>query len=210
MKRKALLKKLASAILKKRKDSPLLVGIDGVGASGKTTLAKELADELKTSERHVIQASVDDFHNPKKIRYAKGENSPEGYYFDSFDYGVMADVLLDPIGFGDLQYKTAVFDHIADSKVSLPFQTAKADSILIMEGIFLFRPELGKYWDYKIFIDVDFEITVRRAVQRSRERQETFNEEEILDKYKRRYIPAQQIYFEQVHPKEKADIVVEI
>ena len=209
MERKELLKHLATVILEKQKDSPILVGIDGVDASGKTTLAGELVSELKGSGRQIIQASIDGFHNPKSIRYAKGENSPEGYYSDSFNHKAIAEVLLDPLSSGELQYKTGVFDYRTDSEVVLPVQTATRDSILIMEGIFLFRPELINYWDIKIFVDADFKITVKRAIKRAAEREYIGAEKEILDKYEKRYIPGQQLYFEKAQPKEKADIIID-
>jgi len=209
MKRKELLKHLAAVILEKQKDSPILVGIDGVDASGKTTLAEALVNELKGSGRPIIRASIDGFHNPKSIRYSKGENSPEGYFSDSFNLKAIAEVLLDPLSSGKLQFKTGVFDYRTDSEVVLPVQTATKDSILIMEGIFLFRPELVNYWDIKIFVDVDFKITVKRAVKRAAEREYIGAEQEILDKYEKRYIPGQQLYFEQTHPKEKADIIID-
>lgn len=209
MKRKELLKHLATAILTKQKDSPLLVGIDGIDASGKTTLAEELATELKKSHRSVIRASIDRFHNPKSVRYAKGEHSPEGYYFDSFNYKAITEVLLDPLSSGKLYYKTGVFDYRTDTEVILPVQTATKNSILIIEGIFLFRPELINYWDIKIFININFKISIERAVKRVTEKEYIGSEEEIIKKYKTRYIPAQQLYFEQAQPKEKTDIVVD-
>ncbi len=209
MTRNKLLKRLASAILEKQKDSPLFVGIDGVDASGKTTLAEELVNELKESGRQIILASIDGFHCPKSIRYSKGENSPEGYYFDSFDYKAVVNVLLEPLSSDTLQYTRAVFDYRTNSKVVSPVQTATKDSILIMEGIFLFRPELLRYWDIKIFVDADFKITVDRAIRRDDEREKIGAKQDIINKYKKRYIPAQQIYFKNVKPKEKADIIID-
>ena len=205
---KRITKTFSNRYPRKQKDSPVLVGIDGVDASGKTTLAEDLVNELKGSGRPVIRASIDGFHNPKSIRYTKGEASPEGYYFDSFNHKAMTEVLLDPLSSGKLQYKTAVFDYRTDSEVVLPVQTATKDSILIMEGIFLFRPELVNYWDIRIFVDVDFKITVKRAVKRATEIEYIGAEQEILDKYEKRYIPGQQLYFEQAQPKEKADIII--
>lgn len=209
MTRKKLIKYLAIAILKKQKDSPVLVGIDGVDASGKTTLSDELINELKKSGRQMIGASIDGFHNPKNIRYAKGENSPEGYYFDSFNYRAITEVLLDPLSSGKLQYQRAVFDYKMDSKIISPLQTATNNSILLMEGVFLFRPELINYWDLKIFIDVDFKITIKRAVKRTAEMEYIGAEQKIIDKYNLRYIPGQKIYFKKENPKEKADIVID-
>ncbi len=171
-------------------------------------MANELADELKGSGRNIIRASVVGFHNPKGIRYSKGEDSPEGYYFDSFNHEAMAEVLLDPLSSGNFQYETAVFDYATDSEVVLPVQIATSDSILITEGIFLFRPELVKYWDLKIFIDVDFKIAVKRAIGRGTEREYIGAEQEITDRYNQRYIPGQKLYFKKANPKEQADIVI--
>ena len=72
----------------------------------------------------------------------------------------------------------------------------------------MFRPELVNYWDIRIFVDVDFKITVKRAVKRATEIEYIGAEQEILDKYEKRYIPGQQLYFEQAQPKEKADIII--
>ena len=209
MTRNELLQFLAERILRIQKNCPVLIGIDGVDASGKTTLADELAKYLKNSNRNIIKASIDGFHNPKKKRYTKGNNSPEGYYYNSFNYEAIAKVLLNPLSTGNFEYKTAVFDYRTDSEVFLPTQKAINDSILIMEGIFLFRPELIKYWDLKIFLDVDFKITVQRAIKRAAERKPINSEQEIIDKYNDRYIPGQKLYFKEVNPKYKSDIVID-
>src|SRR3989338_8531755 len=147
MKKQELIKYLARVILNTKRRHPVRVGIDGVDASGKTTLADSLADYLETQSKAVIRASIDGFHNPKSIRYQKGRNSPEGYYKDSFNNQAIVDNLLAPLGDnGKLQYKKAIFDFKTDSEVVLPVETANKDSILIMDGVFLFRPELVNYW----------------------------------------------------------------
>ncbi len=105
MKRKELLHHLATIILEKQKGCHLFVGVDGADASGKTTLAEELANEVKRSSRPVIRASIDGFHNPKSVRYTKGENSSEGYYFDPFNHKAIAEVLCDSLSSGKLPYK---------------------------------------------------------------------------------------------------------
>lgn len=209
MTRPELLGYLATKILAIQKDSPVLVGIDGVDASGKTTLANELLPILEKSDREIIRASIDGFHNPQSIRYGKGKDSPGGYYEDSFNYNALAEVLLEPLHSGSLVYRPAVFDYRTDSDVVLPVQQAASNAILVMEGIFLFRPELVDLWDLKIFVDVGFNVTVPRAIKRATERERVGNEQEIIDKYNQRYIPGQKIYFERAHPKKKADIVVD-
>jgi len=46
-------------------------------------------------------------------------------------------------------------------------RTAKAGSILIFDGVFLHRPEFRGYWDLSIFLQVDFAVSVPRALRRN-------------------------------------------
>jgi uridine kinase len=200
---------LCSAILGFQKDRPVLVGIDGVDAAGKTTFADKLADSLKESGRQIIRASIDGFHNPKAIRYRKGRNSPDGYYQDSFNNRLVIEKLLKPLSSGNLKYKEAAFDYRADAEVFAPGKKADKDAILIMDGIFLFRPVLLKYWDIKIFLDVRFDVTLQRAIKRAAEYKSTDSEQEIIDLYKRRYIPGQKLYLQEAAPRENADILID-
>ena len=205
-----MLRHLAETITGIQKDSPVLIGINGVDASGKSVFAKELGQELRSSQRHIIEASIDNFHHPKEFRYKRGRNSPEGFYRDSFNYEALIDTLLNPLSpEGNLQYKTEAFDHLKDMEVVLPTEKAEKDSILIMEGIFLFGSELIDYWDLTIFLDVDFDTILKRTIQRERDQYYLGSQEKIIEKYKQRYMPGQQLYFEEVHPKEKADIVID-
>lgn len=204
MQQQELIRRLAEIVLFIKRNHPVRVGIDGVDAAGKTTLADSLAAYLKAQDKPIIRASVDSFHNPKSIRYQKGRNSPEGYYEDSFNNQAIIDNLLSPLGeSGGLKHKKTIFDSKTNQKVAAPTETAKADSILIMDGVFLFRPELIRYWDLKIFLEVNFEKVIVRAKNRDGSAQE------ILDRYRRRYIPGQQLYLRDAKPAEKADLVID-
>lgn len=74
---------IAEKILLIERPHPIRVAIDGIDAAGKTTLAKQLATILEEQGRSVIQASIDDFHNPKAVRQQRGTLSPEGYFYDT-------------------------------------------------------------------------------------------------------------------------------
>ena len=89
MKRSELLELLTANILGIKHERPLLVAIDGYDAAGKSILAKELAEKLRGLGLNIIEASIDGFHNPRVIRYKRGEESPEGYYYDSFNYAAL-------------------------------------------------------------------------------------------------------------------------
>ncbi len=115
--------------------------------------------------------------------------------------------MLSPLGPDEnLKYKISVFDFRTDSETHSPAQTAQKNSILLFDGVFLLRQELLEHWDYKIFVDVDFEESLRRAILRDKE---LFGSESSARKrYLKRYIPGQKIYLKTVNPKTLADVVV--
>jgi uridine kinase len=200
---------LSKAILSYQKDLPVLVGIDGVDSAGKTTFANKLANKLEGSRRQIIRASIDGFHNPRAVRYRQGRYSPEGYYKDSFNQRLVVEKLLKPLISGDLQYQEEAFDYRIDAEVEIPPKKADKDAVLIMDGIFLFRPELVNYWDIKIFLDVSFDVTLPRAIKRAQEQGKLDNKQDIVDIYQRRYIPGQKLYFQEAAPREKADMLID-
>jgi len=204
--RRDVLERLAALLLEVRRDHPLRVAIDGPDAAGKTVLADEFAD-LLSGERPVISAGIDGFHNPRELRYRRGPDSPEGYFFDSFDYEALRTVLLDPLGpGGSRRYQRAVFDFRSDGEHTAPAEEAPPDAVLLFDGVFLLRPELRSCWDFSVFVDVDFEETLRRAETRDRD---LFGDAEaVRERYQTRYIPGQQLYFDRCTPREIADVVV--
>ncbi len=83
--RGAVLDELAAVICEIQLTHPVRVAINGVDGAGKTRFADELFAPCLKSGREIIRASIDGFHNPRSIRYARGKLSPEGYFRDSFD-----------------------------------------------------------------------------------------------------------------------------
>jgi uridine kinase len=133
VKRSDLIERLADAISAAHASR---VAIDGPDASGKTTLADELAEALRARDREVTRISADDFLRPREERHRRGELSPEGYYDDSFDYGALGRALAGGAG------------------------------VTIVDGVFLLRPELRDAWDYRIFVSISFDEVLRRALER--------------------------------------------
>jgi uridine kinase len=190
---------------------PVRAAIDGVDGAGKTTLADELALLIKKYDHPVIRASVDGFHNPKAIRYRCGWDSPEGYYRDSFNYEALLRELLVPLGpGGDRRYRRVNFELNRDAVDYETWREAPANAVLLFDGVFLLRPELIQDWDFSIFLDVDFCISVPRAVQRDiLNGDQKWNVNIIQARYKRRYVPGQQLYLREARPKEQASIIVD-
>lgn len=208
MKRGDMLKHLAEAVHQVELPHPLRVAIDGVDAAGKTILANELANALKYTQRQIIRASVDDFHNPEHLRRHKGSLSPEGFYFNSYNYMAMINALLIPLGpDGNLQYRLSAFNYHLNQPANSPLKTAKSDAVLLMDGIFMLRPELLPYWDLTIYLDVSFNTVLERDV--SRDAILFGSPQQAAERYHKRYIPGQQIYLREANPLDKADILVD-
>ncbi|GLH96505.1 hypothetical protein Pa4123_17790 [Phytohabitans aurantiacus] len=204
--RDELLGRLAEAVGSVTVAHPTRVAIDGPPAAGKTTLADELAAVLRTRGREVVRATIDDFLFPRAQRYARGEYSAEGCYFDTHDHGALSRVLLDPLGpDGDRRFQHAVYDHTADTALSAPVRTATADAVLVFDGVFLMRPELIDRWELRVFVSIALDKTVDRAVIRERQ---VSSRADVERRWRERYIPSQQLYFAAVHPTDHADIVV--
>ena len=186
---------------------PLRVAVDGPPAAGKTTLADELALLLRGRGREVIRASTEGFQLPQAQRYRHGEFSPEANYHETFDYDTLRRVLLDPLGpDGDWCYQQAVYDLDTDAALSPPVTTAAADAVLLLDGVFLLRPELIGRWDLRIFVSAPFEAALDRA--RTRDQTALRPGTEVERRYRSRYIPSQQFYFDTARPADHADIIV--
>lgn len=176
-----------------------LVAVDGVDASGKTTLADALAAAV-APRRAVVRASVDAFHRPREERYRRGRTSPEGCYHDTFDHAALRDRLLAPFRDGGACV-TAAFDHIRDRPAPADPVHAAGDAVLVVDGVFLQRPELDVGWHLVVHLRVPDEEVLRRAACR--------DGEDALAMYRQRYLPAQRRYETECTPAERAHVVLD-
>ncbi|PEI87051.1 uridine kinase [Bacillus toyonensis] len=202
------MKEIANHILKLNLTHPIRVGVSGITASGKTTFANELAEEIKKRGLPVTRASIDDFHNPRVIRYAKGKESARGYYEDAHDYTAFKERLLKPLGpKGNLQYETISHNLVTDMPVHNEPLLATQNMILIVDGTFLLKKDVAHLFDYKIFIDKDFEIARKRGAERETEAFGSYEKAEKM--FLNRYHAACKMYIDEHNPKECVDVVFE-
>lgn len=132
------------------------VAVDGVLGAGMVHFADELARELNGRGTPVVRASVDGFHNPARTRHRRGRDSPEGFYRDSFDYGRFIRLLLDPFGpEGSGSYVQQVYDARREREVRRPSALADPGTVLVVDGIFLHRDELVRFWDHTVWLESD-------------------------------------------------------
>ena len=183
-----------------------VLGVDGLGGSGKTTYALLLKNVLKNEGIHVEVLHIDDFIHPKEIRYDSSKLDWECYYNLQWRYDYLRMEILTPIQSGSMINKDIeLYDKQNDSYIGKHI-TLTTDSILMIEGVFLQRSELRSYFDYVIYIDANKESRLQRVIER-----DTYigDEKSIIEKYEKRYFPAEDQYILEHNPKQKANYIKE-
>ena len=207
MQRKELIKIIVNEIRKLELEHPVRVGVSGITASGKSTLAQEIALEIVSRGYPCIKASIDDFHHPKKLRYSQALSLADAYYENAHDYDAIIERLLKPLGKGgNLIYQTQSLDLETDIPVNPEPQVAAINSILVVDGTFLFKEKLNDYWDFRIFVDTNFQIALKRGIQRDKAR--LGGELATKQRYLVRYHKASIMYINDCMPISKAQVIV--
>jgi uridine kinase len=78
--------------------------------------------------------------------------------------------------------------------------------IVLLEGIFLFKPAFRDYFDLKIWVECTFETALNRAIARG---QEGLPPEETRRAFETIYFPAQEIHIARDDPRSSADVLFE-
>ncbi len=180
----------------------LVIGIDGLGGSGKTTYAKSMEQTLSNKGIQVKLLHIDDFIHRNEIRYDDSRADWECYYYLQWRYDYLIEEILAPVQEGNsIDKQIELYDKQADQYRLKNIKMAP-NSILIIEGVFLQRTELAPYFDYVAFIDVPKEERLQRVLKR-----DTYigNDIAIIEKYENRYFPAEDKYIEDFSPAERAN-----
>jgi uridine kinase len=187
---------------------PIRVAIDGVTASGKSTLAGELSEAASKAGRPVIHVTMDGFHHHRERRYRLGRMSPEGYYNDAYNFAAFARHVLIPLGpGGDGRYRDRIIDLASDERIDEASIKAPADAILIIDGSFLQRSDLVSLWDHRIFVNTTLAVARARGTHRDAKQLGGLAQAELM--YDLRYHAAARLYLDAVHPAEIATLVVD-
>jgi uridine kinase len=200
--RRPIFEKIAREIEgKKDKNRPFLIGISGIDGAGKTRFAGDLEKFLIDRNYETQAIRLDDFHNPEAVRYA-GDDQAENYYNRSFNISLIVERLLKPLRRKtNFSIKLKLLDWPTDKyDVEQDFSFSQK-TVVIFEGVFLFRKELAPYIDYKIHLDITFAESKRRAKDR--------DPEAVLEKYDKKYLPAQAKYLKEYPPDKTADMVID-
>lgn len=207
----------AHTVLSRRgAEAPLLVAIDGIDGSGKSTFADELAVRFRRdhADLPIVRASIDSFHNPRRLRWARGRSSPVGFYLDSHDLGRLRTLLLDPLAAGaGTTYRTEAFDETTDQVIDGEGVETRGQELLLFDGLFLCRPELVGYWDVVIFLEAQERVALDRlgAVMAEAPSRGEALVDHVLQWVGRidRYSSGLRYYLDTENPVGRADLVID-
>jgi uridine kinase len=190
---------LADEILHNYGKGRAIVAVDGLDGAGKTVFADALAAQLGIGNRAVFRASLDDFHNPRAVRYARGRDSAEGFYRDSYDYETFKRVLVEPFRTGWIgSFVLQAFDLSRDAPFEQKWSSGPMDALLVVDGIFANRPQLRGLWNYSIWLEVDPQVAAARMLERDGS---SANPE--------RYSGGQELYIAESRPRETATAIID-
>lgn len=179
-----------------------IVAIDGFDGAGKTHLARELT-ERASGHRQIVNIGLDGFHRSRSQRYANGRDA-QSFYRDSYRYTEFRKRVVDRVRSGRSPVES-VWDVGADTPTSRRELPMAADGILVVDGIFLHRPELRDCWDASIWLRVPFRISVPRGNSRF----PTASDRDPNAASNQRYVGGQRLYVAESAPEHHATWIVD-
>ena len=165
-----------------------VIAIDGRCASGKTTLAADLADTIGAGIVH-----MDDFFLPAELRTSERLQAPGGnVHYERFRTDVLP-YLSSADAFSYPRFDCSIMAISGQRKVaSSPFR--------IVEGAYSCHPELANYMTLRVFSDITSDEQQRRIISR-----DGIN---AWEQFRTRWIPMEERYLDAFSIREKADIVL--
>jgi uridine kinase len=180
---------------------PLIIGIAGGSGSGKSTVARKVADALR--EASVAFIDMDAYyrnfaHLPLEERRRINWDHP-----DAFDLELFL-AHLTRLAAGEAIDKP-IYDFVTHTRAPRTERVEPAD-VIVIDGILLFVEErVRELCDVKVFVDTDADIRLIRRLRRdTRERGRPL--EEILEQY---LSTVQPMHLQFVEPSKRyADVIV--
>jgi uridine kinase len=175
-------------INERRASGRLLVGIDGAGGAGKSTLANGIG-EACGGRAAIIRC--DDFYRP-----LNAQGTPEEAYEKYFDWRRLRDEALLPLRNGQpARYQR--YDWSIDSLAE--WITIEPREIILVEGVFSTRPELRTLLEVTLFVETPRDERIRRMSARPQPSISWID----------RWMAAEDWYLATIAPHRTADLVIE-
>lgn len=166
----------------------IIIAIDGYCASGKTTLAVQLAEVFDAQVIH-----MDDFFLPPDMRTEKRLLQAGG----NVHYERFCDEVIAGLESGEAFTYNKFSCHTDDYSKS---ELISPDRNIIVEGSYSMHPEISDIYDLKIFLEAYYETQLKRILNR--------NGDVALEVFKSKWIPLENRYFDEFNIKSKCDIII--
>jgi len=180
---------------------PILIGIGGGTASGKTTLVDKIAEAVLPLEVAIVR---EDWYYKDQSQLEMSERINTNYdHPDSFDTELLIEHLGELITGKNIDCPTYDFPRHTRGKATVVVDYAK---VIILEGLLVLHDaRLRQMMDIKMFVDTDPDLRIIRRIKRDvTERGRTFDS--VTDRYIRDVRP---MHIKFVEPtKFHADLVI--
>ena len=158
---------------------PLLIGIAGGSASGKTTIAQCLKAEFEQTRSVVIIREDDYYKDQTQKTLAERVKTNYDHPF-AFDHALMIEQI-DALLAGQAIEKP-VYDFVQHTRSTVTEVIEPCD-VVVLEGLFVLEePELRKRLNIKVYVDTDADIRfIRRLLRDVEERGRTL--QSVVNQY---------------------------
>jgi len=180
---------------------PLIIGVAGGSGSGKTTIARRIAEGLAPSR--VAHVDMDAYYRHRPDLTFEARKRMNWDHPDALDLDLFV-AQLDALGRGEAVDKP-VYDYATHLRREQPERISATD-VVIVDGILLFTDErVRNRCDVKVFVDADADERLIRRLRRDvAERGRPLDE--IIDQY---LVTVKPMHLQFVEPtKRYADVVV--
>lgn len=181
---------------------PILIGIAGGTASGKTSIADILKKDFSSTNSVMIIKEDDYYKDQSDITYE--ERCKTNYDHPlAFDFDLMMVQLKELLACKTIKKPT--YDYTVHNRSNI-IETVEPSDVIILEGLFaLYNPEIRKLEDIKVFVDTDADIRFIRRLKRDIvERQRTM--ENVMQQYLTTVKPMHDQFIEPT--KKYADVII--
>jgi uridine kinase len=183
----------------------VLVGISGIDGCGKGYLARQFEARLALHGVTPAIVNVDGWLNLPEKRFDQSAPA-KNFYENAIRFDEFFKRLVLPLRDRRSLYLVAEFVEETASHYRKHTYDFKDVSVVLVEGIFLFKPQYRDYFDLTIWIDCSFPTALARAINRA---QEGLSAANTIAAYDTIYFPAQRIHLAHDNPREHADVIIE-
>lgn len=181
---------------------PVIIGIAGGSASGKTSIAHTLYNTFEKTNSVVIIKEDDYYKNQDHLTMAQRVKTNYDHPF-AFDHELLIEQLNDLISGKDIEKPT--YDYVNHTR-SAKTEIVTYSDVIILEGLFVLESkEIRDLLDIKVFVDTPSDVRfIRRLLRDVNERKRT------LDSIVNQYLTTVRDMHEQfIEPSKKyADLII--